>query len=123
MKVLGERVHVPDVLADGTDLRPYKRLAVAVLEAAIQDAKGKPNSLQTIDARRFLSGNSPLLEHWCRLIDVRPDQVRELVNGRERSERRSGPKQTLRVVHSQKRPRVRRSERSTQQSSKRRRRA
>lgn len=123
MKVLGERVHVPDVLADGTDLRPYKRLAVAVLEAAIQDAKGKPNSLQTIDAQRFLSGNSPLLQHWCRLIDVRPDHVRDLANGQERSERCSGPPQTLRVVHSQKRPRVRQSARSIQQSSKRQRRA
>jgi hypothetical protein len=111
MKVLGERVHVPDVLADGTDLRPYKRLAVAVLEAALIDAKGKPNSLQAIDARRFLSGNSPLLEHWCRLIGVHPEKVRELANGRKDSARRSGPEQPLRLVHSRGRPRVRRSRR------------
>lgn len=123
MKVLGERVHVPDVLADGTDLRPYKRLAVAVLEAALSDAQGNPNSLQAIDAQRFLSGNSPLLEHWCRLIGVHPDQVRELVNGRKDSARRSGPEQPLRLVHSRGRPRVGRSPRPTRRPAKRQRRA
>lgn len=120
MKVLGERIHVPDVLTDGTDLRPYKRLAAAVLEAALSDAKGKPNLLQTIDARRFLSGNSPLLEHWCRLIDVRPDQLRELANGRTRVDRSSNNRREGRLVSKRsRRPRVGRPRRSTRQPSKR----
>lgn len=123
MRILGERIHVPDVLTDGSDLRPYKRLAAAVLEAALLDAKGKPNSLQTIEARRFLSGDSPLLEHWCRLINVRPEQVRALANGGRRSERRSRPKKTLRVVHNRSNDRGSKSQRSPRQSSKRRKRA
>jgi hypothetical protein len=109
MITLTERIPVPDVLMDGTDLRPYKRLAAAVLEAALRDAKGNPTSPSTIDAHRFLSGNSPLLQHWCHLIDVRPDQVRELANRRRRVERRSRPRQTLRLVDSRSRPLVRKS--------------
>ncbi len=109
MRILGERIHVPDVLTDGSDLRPYKRLAAAVLETALLDAKGKPNSLNTIEARRFLSGDTPLLQHWCRLINVPPDQVRKLVNGRRQSEPRSRPKRTRQLVHSRSNHRVKRS--------------
>ena len=71
-----DRANVPDVLPDGTDLRPYKRLAAAVLDVALSDANSKPASHTTIDARRFLSRKSPLLRLWCRLADV--DQERLL---------------------------------------------
>ncbi len=83
MRALGERVHVPDILTDGRDLRPYKRLAAAVLETALRDAQGKSTSLQTIDARRFLVEDSPLLRHWCYLVGVHPAEVQEMANGRK----------------------------------------
>ncbi|MFQ5990144.1 MAG: hypothetical protein ACE5K9_09540 [Candidatus Methylomirabilales bacterium] len=76
MEILVEdRTNVPDVLPDGTDLRPYKRLAAAVLDVALSDASSKPASPYTIDARRFLSRKSPLLQHWCRLAAVNQEQL------------------------------------------------
>lgn len=113
MRTLGERIHVPDVLTDGTDLRPYKRLAAAVLETALRDAQGKSTSLQAVEARRFLSENSPLLQHWCRLLGIRPDEVQKLANGRSRRDGFSNPPRERRLVSRKSRQRRKRIQRPT----------
>ena len=77
-----EQAHVPDVLPDGTDMRPYKRLAAAVLQVALSDANGTPASPHTLDARGFLSRNNPLLRHWCRLANVNQDRLLDLARSR-----------------------------------------
>lgn len=83
MRVLVEdRANVPDVLPDGTDLRPYKRLAAAVLDVALSDANNKSTSHYTIDARWFLSMKSPLLQHWCRLADVNQERLLDFARKR-----------------------------------------
>lgn len=80
--LVGERAGVPDVLPDGTDLKPYKRLAAAVLRAALSDAQGSPACAYTTDARWFLSKNSPLLRHWCRLANVNEHRLLNLAKRR-----------------------------------------
>ena len=80
--LVSDRVNVPDVLPDGTDLKPYKHLAAAVLGAALSDANGRPASPDTTEARRFLSRKSPLLRHWCRLANISQDQLLELARRR-----------------------------------------
>lgn len=83
MRILvNDRTHVPDELPDGTDLKPYKRLAAAVLQAALSDANGSPASSRTTDARRFLCSNSPLLRHWCWLANVNQDRLLDLARRR-----------------------------------------
>ena len=83
MRILvSDRINVPDVLPDGTDLKPYKHLAAAVLEAALSDANGSPASPDRTEARRFLSRKSPLLGHWCRLANISQDQLLELARRR-----------------------------------------
>lgn len=77
-----ERAYVPDVLPDGTDLRPYKRLAAAVLRTALTDANGTPSSPYTLEARAFLSKNNPLLRHWCRLANVNQNRLLDLARRR-----------------------------------------
>lgn len=94
--LVSDRVGVPDVLPDGTDLTPYKHLAAAVLQAALRDANGSPASPNTTEARRFLSGNSPLLQHWCRLANVSQAQLLALARRRRwgahgKNGRRAGP--------------------------------
>ncbi|MFQ5803519.1 MAG: hypothetical protein ACE5JQ_11550 [Candidatus Methylomirabilales bacterium] len=69
-------VYVPDVLPGGTDLKPYKRLAEAVIHLAVVDAQ-KPGSV-SIGAQRFLSSESKLLCLWCDWLNVHPDRVREM---------------------------------------------
>ncbi len=108
-----ERVHVPDVLADGTDLRPYKRLAAAVIDLALRDADDRPTSVNTIEARRFLSENSPLLSHWCRLANVHPAGLRELAGRRRWSENGPRPRRALQPVSGQDRRPARRSRRTS----------
>lgn len=109
----GERVTVPDVLPDGTDLRPYKRLAAAVIDLALRDAEDKPTSLITIDARRFLSESSPLLKHWCRLANVHPGGLQKLASGRRWGTNGSAPRSKLQVVADRSRRPVKRSRRSS----------
>lgn len=94
-----DRAHVPDVLPDGTDLTPYKRLAAAVLEVALSDANGEPASPTTIDARWFLSRKSALLRHWCRLANVNQDRLLDFAkrrrwckNGRNGRRARKSPR-------------------------------
>lgn len=77
-----DQANVPDVLPDGTDMRPYKRLASAVLQVALSDANGTPASPHTLDARGFLSRNNSLLRHWCRLASVNQDRLLDLARRR-----------------------------------------
>ncbi len=67
---------VPDVLPDGTDLKPYKRLAGAVIHLAVVDAQKR--GYVSIEARRFLSSESEVLWFWCGWLNVHPDRLREM---------------------------------------------
>ncbi len=67
---------VPDVLPDGTDLKPYKRLAEAVIHLAVVDAQKQ--GYVSIEARRFLSSESEVLWFWCGWLNVHPDWLREM---------------------------------------------
>ena len=69
-------VYVPDVLPDGTDLKPYKRLAEAVIHLAVVDAQ-KQGSV-SIGAQRFLCSESEVLWFWCQWLNVHPDWLREM---------------------------------------------
>lgn len=63
------------MLPGGTDLRPYKRLAEAVIHLAFVDAQKR--GPVSIDARRFLCSESEVLRFWCQWLNVNPDRVRE----------------------------------------------
>ncbi len=63
--------HPPDVHPDGTDLRPYKRLATAVIRQALLDAQHRGND----EARRWLSEDSDALRFWCQWLGINPDWV------------------------------------------------
>ncbi len=69
-------MYVPNLLPNGTDLKPYKRLAGAVIHLAIVDAQRR--GPVSIDARRFLRNESEVLRFWCRWLNVHPDRVREM---------------------------------------------
>lgn len=62
----------PDVHPDGTDLRPYKRLAAAVIRQALLDVQHQGHD----EARRWLSGDSDSLRFWCQWLGIKPDWVR-----------------------------------------------
>lgn len=71
---------VPDVLPDGTDLKPYKRLAQAVIRLALVDAQKRDST--GINAQRFLCSESEVLRFWCQWLNVHPDQVRKMARRR-----------------------------------------
>lgn len=64
----------PDVLPDGTDLRPYKRLAAAVIEQAVVDAMQNGS----IEARKWLSADSYGLQFWCQWLGIHPNLVERI---------------------------------------------
>lgn len=64
-------LHPPDVHPDGTDLRPYKRLAAAVIQQALLDAQRHGSD----EARRWLSEDSDSLRFWCQWLGIDPDWV------------------------------------------------
>lgn len=64
----------PDVLPDGTDLRPYKRLAAAVIEQALLDAINHGS----VEARHWLSADSYSLRFWCQWIGIHPSLLKRI---------------------------------------------
>ena len=83
-------IRPPDVHPDGTDLRPYKRLAAAVIRQALLDAQYHGNT----EARRWLSEDSDSLRFWCQWLGINLDQVHG--TGRE-IPRRSRKRGTIRA--------------------------
>jgi hypothetical protein len=64
-------------------MTPYRRLALAVLEAAYRDAHaGCP------DARKFLAEPTPLLELWCAWLAIQPQTTGRLLRPSEAWDRR-----------------------------------
>ena len=70
----------------------YRKLATDVLLMAIADAefsgpartKAQEHQLmESIDARRFLCGNSRILQFWCAVADVHPDDMRGLAKQKD----------------------------------------
>lgn len=57
-------------------LTPYQRIAIVVLEKALQDAWGRNERVRS-EARRFIERDSPLLEFWCKLAPVSIRTVRK----------------------------------------------
>ena len=61
-------------------MRPYKRLAAAVLTTAFDDAGYQGHAItKEVDrdsARRFLCGNSGNLNLWCAILEIHPDLLR-----------------------------------------------
>ncbi len=50
---------------------PYQRLALGVIELTVRDAHAG-----SVDARYFIEGDGPMLQHWCHLLGIQPDTVR-----------------------------------------------
>jgi hypothetical protein len=62
----------PDIHPNGTDLRPYKRLAAAVIGQALRDAEHAGSD----EARRWLSEDSYTLRFWCQWLGINPHRIR-----------------------------------------------
>ena len=66
---------------------PYKHLASSVIELAFHDAELKTcSAAESMAARRFLSGDTWLLQLWCRWLNIHPDRIRAAAGRRGWSE-------------------------------------
>lgn len=86
----------PDVHPDGTDLRPYKRLAAAVIHQALLDAQHQRSD----EARRWLSEESYALRFWCLWLGINPEWVRGAGKTGKRGRRGSRARGTVRALKS-----------------------
>lgn len=78
----------PDVLPDGTDLRPYKRLAAAVIEQAVLDAMQNGSN----EARKWLSADSYGLQFWCQWLGIHPNLVERIARWSHMTRRKATPR-------------------------------
>jgi hypothetical protein len=83
----------PDVHPNGTDLRPYKRLAAAVIGQALLDAEHPGSD----EARRWLSEDSYTLRFWCQWLGISSHRLRGTAKSGRRGKRERG---TLRAWRS-----------------------
>lgn len=79
-------IRPPDVHPDGTDLRPYKRLAAAVIQQAFLDAQYHGS----VEARRWLSEDSDSLRFWCQWLGINLDRVHGTGRGVPRRSKKRG---------------------------------
>lgn len=66
---------VPDVLPDGAQIIPYKKLAASVLCLAFRDIHNGRQGLTRDSAVHFVCHNNPMLQFWCRWLNFDPDYV------------------------------------------------
>lgn len=86
--ILRARGRILAGVPDDKRLGPYKRLASSVMGLAFNDAEKKAcSALECIAARRFLSGDTWLLQLWCRWLNIHPDRIRAAAGRRGWSER------------------------------------
>lgn len=85
--ILRARSRIPTGVPDDKRLKPYKHLASSVIELAFHDAEQKTcSAVESMAARRFLSGNTWLLQLWCLWLDIHPDRIRAVAARRGWSE-------------------------------------
>jgi len=85
--ILRGRSPIPTGVPDDKRLKPYKHLASSVIELAFHDAELKTcSAAESMAARRFLSGDTWLLQLWCRWLDIHPDRIRAAAGRRGWSE-------------------------------------
>ena len=89
--IRGDRL--PDVLPDGTDLRPYKRLAAAVIEQAVLDAVQNGST----EARKWLSADSDGLRFWCQWLGIHPNLVERIARWSQVTSRRKTSPRAVRL--------------------------
>ena len=77
-----------DFAHDVVDMRPYRRLAAAVLGKACRDVVSQDPAIAAASAA-WLRSDDHLLDLWCALADIAPSVVRARISGpRPRAQRR-----------------------------------